>query len=97
MGRKSRFGRSLLTLARNVDFIPPDSEAIRISSYCDKRGGLVSLCVYSVAANNPGINHEMRRCFFQWVVACRKPPIDEASLESVSVSVRSFLLAQSRG
>jgi hypothetical protein len=28
------------------------------------------------------INHEMRRCFFQWVVACRKPPIDEASLGS---------------
>jgi hypothetical protein len=28
------------------------------------------------------MNYRMRPCFFQWVVACRKPPIEEASLGS---------------
>jgi hypothetical protein len=37
------------------------------------------------------INHGMRPCFFQLVVACRKPPIDEASLGSEIVLLEPMI------
>jgi 5S rRNA maturation endonuclease (ribonuclease M5) len=79
-------------LGKTVDYVPPDSEAIRISSYCDKRGRLVKQEVRypdrpdgskDIRQRRPGGNGE-----FIWNVKGLKPMLYNLQyLESAGVIV----------